>query len=105
MIREGSGTLGEVQDGSGDTRRGLGRVRDPRGGPVFVGKPTQKSTSGRGTLEEGQDGSGNPRGGPGLVWGHLGRFGFGQGTLGEVQDGSVEPLGGLIRVGDPQGGP
>ena len=47
----GQGTLEEVQDGSGETRGGQGRV----------GGPSGRSVTGRGTLEEVRDGSGDPR--------------------------------------------
>ena len=46
-VRDGSGTQGEVQAGSGDPRGGLGRVRGP----------SRRSETGRMTFEEIRDGS------------------------------------------------
>ena len=73
-MRSGTGweTLGEVWDGSGDTRGRLGWIGVPLGGPGLLG-----GTSGR--IREG---SGDTRGGPRRVKGPSGRSGPGQGTLG-----------------------
>ena len=66
----GQGTIGEVRNGSGDPRRRLG----------WVGGPSGKSGTGRGTLVEVRDGWGN---------------------LGEDLDGWLDNQGGSGRVGGP----
>ena len=76
-----------------------------------VGGPSQRSGTGRGTLEEVQDGSRDPPGGPGRVGGPSGKswkeqgipgmFVTGQRTLGEVGDRWGDTRGGLGRVGGP----
>ena len=48
--RTGCGTLGEVEDGSGD----------PRKGPGLVSGPSRRSGTGRGTFEEVRDGLEEP---------------------------------------------
>ena len=50
----GRGTLGEVRDGSGVTREGLGRVLGP----------SVRSETGRATIGKVRDGPGEPWGGP-----------------------------------------
>ena len=61
--RDGSGTHGDVRDGSGDPTGGSGRGRrtrgkvrddllDPRGGLGRVVGPSGRSETGRGTLRE-----------------------------------------------------
>ena len=70
--RRGRGTLGEVRDGSGDTR----------GGPGRVGRSTRRSVMGRGNYLEVIDGSGDPQKGLRWVGGPAWRFWTGQGTLG-----------------------
>ena len=84
------GTLGEIRDGSGDTRGGAGTLRevqnglrDPRKDPGWV-----------------KDSRGDPGwvgdlcGDPGQVEGPSGRSGTGQDTLREVWDRSGHPPGG-----------
>ena len=97
----GRGTLGEVQDGTGDSREGPGRFGgpsnwsrtgrwDPRGGLGRVGGPSGRSMTGRGGSEwvgEVWDRLGDPQGGLGRVVGPLRRSGTGHGTLKEVRDG------------------
>ena len=73
-------TLGEVCDGSGDSRGGLAPFVGSSGGPRRVG---------------------DPRGGAGRVEGPLGRSGKGYWTVWEVRDMSVDPWGGLGRIRGP----
>ena len=64
MVREGRGTLGEVQDGLGDPRRSPRRVEGPS---VWSGTgqgPMGRFVTGRGTLGEVRYGSEDTRGGP-----------------------------------------
>ena len=70
------GNTGEVRDGSGDHRGGLGRVAGPSERSGQVGGPSERSGMGRGTIGEVRDGSEDFWGGP--EWVH--------GTLGEVQE-------------------
>ena len=54
------GTLGEVRDGLGTLPEVQNGSRDPRGGLGWVGGPTGRSGTRRGTLGEVQDGSEDP---------------------------------------------
>ena len=86
----GRGNLLEVQGGS----------RDPFGNPRRVGRPSEgsstglgtlwKSRTGRGTPGEICDGSVDPQGGPDRVGGPTRRVGSGRGTLRKIRDGSGE---------------
>ena len=80
-VREGWETLLEVWDGS----------VDPREGPGWVGGPSGRSWTGRGTLRAVQDGSGFPRGCLGRVGKSSLWPGMSRGTLREVRDCSGDP--------------
>ena len=54
--RTGRGTLGEVWDGSGDSRGGLGRVLGPLGWSGTGRGTLREVQTGRGTLGEVRDG-------------------------------------------------
>ena len=102
-IRDGSVSLKEVLDGSGDPRGGLGRVGGHSWRSGICRGTIGVSGTGCGTLKDFQDGSEDPWGGPGQFWGHSGRCGTGQETL-EVRDGSGDPRGGPGWVEDYWGG-
>ena len=129
----GWGTLGEVWNGSGDSRDGPEWISGPSGRSEPVGGPLGRFGTGRGTLWEVWDGSrttgscrtcrgnlpmvrdglGDPWGGPdrskdllkgpGLVGRPTKSSGTGQGTLAEGKDGSEDRLGDPGRVGGPSG--
>ena len=102
--RTGLGTLGEVQDGSGET---LGEVRDgsgdPLGVPGRVGGPSRWYGTVQWTLIVVRDSSRVSWAGPGQFVEPSGRSRTGLGTLGEVRYGSLDPLGGSGRVEGPSG--
>ena len=93
-VRYGSGTLREVQDGSGDPRWGPGRfggpsersgqVVDPWGGLGRVEGPSRRCRTGWGSIGAIQEELEDPRGGPGRVGGPSERSGTGRETLREV---------------------
>ena len=66
-IRDTSGTLGEVRNGSWDTRVGPGRVEGLSDRSKSVGGHSGRSGMGWSSLGKVQDGSAKPRGGPGWV--------------------------------------
>ena len=115
-VRDGSGSLPEVDNGLGDPRGSPGRDEEPsgrlgkgrgtpRGGTGRDGGPSERFGTGRGTLGKVREGSRDLWGGPGRVEGPSGglvrvgrpslRFGQGRGTLREVLDGSGDPQRGL----------
>ena len=119
----GLGTLREVQDWSGDSRRGpewFEEVRDwsgnPPSGPERVRGTSLRSRTGWETLGEVWDGLGYPLGGQGRVERPPKRNGMGRGTHRDVRDGpgrfgtirgtslrSGTGLGTLREVGDSSG--
>ena len=58
-VREGSGSLGEIRDGSGDPPEGPGRVEYTMGSPGCLRGPLGRSGTGPKILGEIRDGSGN----------------------------------------------
>ena len=92
--RMGRGTTGRSKTGW----RSLGEVRDgsvdPRGGPELVGRPSQRSRTGRVCYGKSRMGRGT-----------TGRTGTVRGTHGEVRDGSVDPRGTWDGSEGTQGGP
>ena len=71
-VLDGLGTIAEIQDLSGEPRRG----------PAQVVGPSGRSGTGWGTHGEFWEASGDHREGPEWVGGHSGRSGKGKGTLG-----------------------
>ena len=78
----GQGTLGEVQDGSGEPWGGPGRFKGPLG-------KSRSFRTGRGTLGEVWDGSGDSPGGPDLPEGPRPVVGDLRGYPGQVGSGRV----------------
>ena len=74
-------------------------VGDPPAGPEVVGRPFQRSGSGRETLTEVRNWSGDPHGGPELVVRSSHRSGSGRKTLPNVRKWSGDPPGGPEVVG------
>ena len=95
----GQGTLGEVQDGSGDPRRDTERVERLSGRSETCFGTLEEVWDGLGTLGDVRDGSGDPLRSLGWVEGPFARSGKGRGTLGEVRGCSGDPRGGLGQVG------
>ena len=60
-VGTGRGKLGEVRDGSGTLMEVQERLGDPRGSLRRVERPSGRSGTGQGTLGEVWDGSGTPR--------------------------------------------
>ena len=125
-VRDESGALGEIWDGSGDPRGGLGRVGglsgrsangsgDPRGSLGQVWEPSGRSFTGRGTLERSVTGRGilgevwngslQPLWRSETGWWTLGRSGTDRRIHLEVRDESGDTWGDLGRVEGPLGGP